>query len=70
MPKTDLVETSEKQEDNDQQITTYKGKIVYPVKSAAKAREQYLLKKNSNRKIVMPGKRRPQHRATRSARRR
>ena len=70
MPKTDLVETSEKQEDSDQQITTYKGKIVYPVKSAAKAREQYLLKKNANRKIVMPGKRRPQRRATRSARRR
>ncbi len=47
--------------------TNYKGKIIYPVQSAAKAREKRLL---ANRKIVMPGKRRPQRRAARTARRR
>lgn len=45
----------------------YKGKIIYPVQSAAKAREQHSL---SHRKIVMPGKRRPQRPASRAARRR
>ncbi len=54
----------------DSETVTYKGKIIYPVKSAAKAREQRLLKQNANRKIVMPGKRRPQRRTTRTARRR
>ena len=45
----------------------YKGKIIYPVQSAAKAREQHSL---SHRKIVMPGKRRPQRRTARATRRR
>ena len=59
------VETEKTQEDPTN--TNYKGKIIYPVQSATKAREQRLL---ANRKIVMPGKRRPQRRAARTARRR
>jgi murein DD-endopeptidase MepM/ murein hydrolase activator NlpD len=59
------VET-EKTQENPTNIN-YKGKVIYPVQSAAKAREKRLL---ANRKIVMPGKRRPQRRAARTARRR
>ena len=59
------VETEKTQEDPTN--INYKGKVIYPVQSAAKAREKRLL---ANRKIVMPGKRRPQRRAARTARRR
>lgn len=51
-------------------VSTYKGKIIYPGKSAVEAREKYQAKRNSNRKIVRPGARRPVRRNARTARRR